>query len=103
MNTRRLALALLLALAAAAAPAQDIPTRVEDGDADAGGVRIPYVTPGDPHAAPVLMIHGFPDDWYSWRAPMARLARDHRVIAIDQHGYNLSAPPDGEQNCQLAH
>ncbi len=101
MKILRLALALLLALAAAAAQAQDISTRVQDGYADSGGVRIHYVTLGDPRAAPVLMIHGFPDYWYAWRALMAGLARDHYVIAIDQRGYNLSDHPAGEQNYRL--
>ena len=101
MKTPRLVLALLLTLAAAAVPAQDVSSRVQDGYADSGGVRIHYVTLGDPHAAPVLMIHGFPDYWYSWRALMAGLARDHYVIAIDQRGYNLSDHPAGEQNYQL--
>jgi pimeloyl-ACP methyl ester carboxylesterase len=101
MKLLRLALALLLSLAAAAACAQDISSRVHDGYADSDGVRIHYVTLGDPHAAPVLLIHGFPDYWYSWRALMAGLSHDHFVIAIDQRGYNLSDHPAGEQNYQL--
>ena len=101
MKTLRLAFALLLAFAGASALAQDVSTRVQDGYADSGGVRIHYVTLGDAHAAPVLLIHGFPDWWYSWRALMDALARDHYVIAIDQRGYNLSDHPAGEQNYQL--
>ena len=101
MKLLRLALALLLPLAAALAQAQDLSARVKDGYADSDGVRIHYVTLGDPHAAPVLMIHGFPDYWYSWRALMAGLSRDHFAIAIDQRGYNLSDHPPGEQNYQL--
>jgi pimeloyl-ACP methyl ester carboxylesterase len=101
MKPLRFALGLLLAFAAAFARAQDISPRVHDGYADSGGVRIHYVTLGDPHAPPVLMIHGFPDYWYSWRALMDGLAHDHYAIAIDQRGYNLSDHPAGEQNYQL--
>jgi pimeloyl-ACP methyl ester carboxylesterase len=101
MKPLRLALALLLTLAATTLHAQDLASRVHDAYADSDGVRIHYVTLGDPHAAPVLLIHGFPDYWYSWRALMDRLARDHFVIAIDQRGYNLSDHPAGEQNYQL--
>ena len=94
-------LVLVLLLLPLAAPAQDISARVDDGYADSGGVRIHYATLGDPKDPPVLMIHGFPDYWYSWRALMADLSRDHFTIAIDQRGYNLSDKPEGEQNYQL--
>jgi epoxide hydrolase 4 len=96
-----LRLALLALLLPFAAQAQDIAARVADGYADSGGVRIHYVTLGDSKDPPVLMIHGFPDYWYSWRALMADLSRDHFTIAIDQRGYNLSDKPEGEQNYQL--
>ena len=98
---KMLRLALLLLLLPLAARAQDIASRVTDGYADSGGVRIHYVTLGNPKDPPVLMIHGFPDWWYSWRSLMADLSRDHFTIAIDQRGYNLSDHPQGEQNYQL--
>jgi pimeloyl-ACP methyl ester carboxylesterase len=95
---RLVLLSLLLPLAVRA---QDIASRVEDGYADSGGVRIHYATLGDPKDPPVLLIHGFPDYWYSWRALMADLSRDHFTIALDQRGYNLSDKPEGEQNYRL--
>ena len=94
-------LALLLLLLPFVVRAQDITARVTDGFADSGGVRIHYVTLGNPKDPPVLMIHGFPDYWYSWRALMSDLSRDHFTIALDQRGYNLSDHPAGEQNYQL--
>ena len=96
-----LRLALLSLLLPFAALAQDVSSRVTDGYADSDGVRIHYATLGNPKDPPVLMIHGFPDYWYSWRALMADLSRDHFTIAIDQRGYNLSDAPAGEQNYQL--
>jgi pimeloyl-ACP methyl ester carboxylesterase len=42
------------------------------------------------HGPLVVMIHGFPDYWLTWRHQMEALAPDYRVIAIDQRGYNLS-------------
>jgi pimeloyl-ACP methyl ester carboxylesterase len=98
---RLLRLVLLALLLPLAAHAQDISARVAEGDADSAGVRIHYATLGNPKDPPVLMIHGFPDYWYSWRALMADLARDHFAIAIDQRGYDLSGQPAGEQNYQL--
>ena len=94
-------LLLLCLLLPVAAQAQDVASRVENGYADSGGVRIHYATLGDPKDPPVLMIHGFPDYWYSWRFLMADLWPDHFAIAIDQRGYNLSDKPEGEQSYQL--
>ena len=96
-----LRLVLLALVLPFAAHAQDVSSRVTEGDADSAGVRIHYATLGNPGDPPVLMIHGFPDWWYSWRSLMADLARDHFTIAIDQRGYDLSGQPAGEQNYQL--
>src|SRR6201996_5300560 len=96
-------LVLLFLLLPLALHAQDVASRVTEGYADSAGVRIHYATLGDPEDPPVLMIHGFPDYWYSWRALMADLSRDHFTIAIDQRGYNLSDKPEGEQNYELGY
>jgi len=58
-----LCLVRLVALAAAStAFSQELG---KEGFADSGGVKIHYVTTGE---GPLLvMIHGFPDFWYSWR------------------------------------
>ena len=45
-----------------------------------------------------MMVHGFPDFWYSWRAQMPALAKTYHVVAIDQRGYNLSGQPEGVEN-----
>ena len=58
-------LVLLCLLVPFAAHAQHIASRFEDGYADSGGVRIHYVTVGNPKDPPVLMIHGFPDYYTS--------------------------------------
>lgn len=74
---------------------------VEDRYADNRGVKIHYVVTGggaDAEAGTrplVVMIHGFPDFWYSWRDQMGALAPYFRVAAIDQRGYNLSDKPAG--------
>ena len=58
-----------------------------------GDVRLHYVTVGS--GPLVVMIHGFPDYWYTWRNQIEALAEDHQVVAIDQRGYNLSGQPEG--------
>jgi pimeloyl-ACP methyl ester carboxylesterase len=41
----------------------------------------------------MLMLHGFPEFWYSWRRQLPAFARDHRVVALDGRGYNESEKP----------
>ena len=66
------------------------------GYAKSGSVRIHYVALGD---GPLLiMIHGFPDYWYTWREQMPELSKHFRVVAIDQRGYNYSDKPEGVAN-----
>ncbi|MFC9324654.1 alpha/beta fold hydrolase [Kitasatospora sp. NPDC057015] len=51
---------------------------------------------------PVLLLHGFPQHWYAWRAVIPELARDHRVFAVDLRGCGWSdAPRDGYQGTAL--
>jgi pimeloyl-ACP methyl ester carboxylesterase len=71
----------------------------EDGSADSGGVKIHYVTAGK--GPLMVLIHGFPDFWYTWRAQIPEWSRHHQVVAIDQRGYNLSDKPEGVENYAL--
>ncbi|MCW5892521.1 MAG: alpha/beta hydrolase [bacterium] len=87
-------LALVLAASAAAAPRSDVFTRVRHGYADSDGVPIHYAALGR-RGPLIVMIHGFPDFWYSWRDQMAPLSRRYRVVAMDLRGYNLSGQPSG--------
>ncbi|MEQ8953395.1 MAG: alpha/beta hydrolase, partial [Gammaproteobacteria bacterium] len=49
----------------------------------------------------VIMIHGFPDFWYSWHHQMEGLKDQFKVVAIDQRGYNRSDKPEGEANYNM--
>lgn len=61
------------------------------GYALANGIRLHYVTAG---AGPlVVLCHGFPEFWYSWRAQVAALATEWRVVAPDLRGYHRSDKP----------
>lgn len=95
-NQRRIgALILLILLVPLSAKAED-PGFGTHGFADSGGVKIHYVTMGE---GPLLvLIHGFPDYWYTWRKQMPALAKQFKVVAIDQRGYNQSDQPEGVQN-----
>ena len=40
----------------------------------------------------VILVHGFPELWYSWRIQMPAIARaGYRVVALDQRGYGRSS------------
>jgi pimeloyl-ACP methyl ester carboxylesterase len=56
---------------------------------DAGGVRIRAAVEGE--GPLVLMVHGFPESWYSWRHQMAPIAEaGFTGCAIDVRGYGGS-------------
>ena len=67
----------------------------------AGGVRLHYVEmrperpPSGRDEVPlVVLLHGFPEFWWSWREQIAPLAAaGYRVVAPDLRGYNLSDKP----------
>ena len=42
----------------------------------------------------IIMLHGFPEFWYSWQKVMNELSSDFRLIVPDQRGYNLTDKPD---------
>jgi pimeloyl-ACP methyl ester carboxylesterase len=81
-----------------ATPASSLLAGAEEGYVDSGGVKIHFVSLGRKTDPLLVMIHGFPDFWYSWRAQMPAIARRFHVVAIDQRGYNLSGQPEGVQN-----
>jgi pimeloyl-ACP methyl ester carboxylesterase len=85
-----------------AAPAAETLPEFTDHYATNGGVKIHYVTAGNPKGPMVLMVHGYPDFWYGWRHLMAVLGPDYHVVAMDQRGYNLSDKPEGVANYDRA-
>ncbi|MBA2502673.1 MAG: alpha/beta fold hydrolase [Pyrinomonadaceae bacterium] len=66
------------------------------GYARAGGVRLHYVERGEDNASDkrlVILLHGFPECWYSWRHQLLALSERYHVVAPDLRGYNLSDKP----------
>jgi pimeloyl-ACP methyl ester carboxylesterase len=75
--------------------AQDLPG-FRSETIDGAGVKLHAVVGGE---GPLLiLLHGFPDYWYTWRAQMPELAKTHKVVAFDLRGYNESDKPDGVEN-----
>lgn len=77
----------------------DLEARVEHGYADSQGVKIHYASLGE--GPLVVMMHGFPDYWYTWHHQMEALAPDYRVVAMDLRGYNLSDKPKGIEDYSM--
>jgi pimeloyl-ACP methyl ester carboxylesterase len=92
---RRWWLSLLL-LGGWLSPAAHAEELGEEGFVDSNGVKIHYVTRGK--GPLVVLIHGFPDYWYSWRGQIPALSEHFQVVAIDQRGYNKSDQPQGVEN-----
>jgi pimeloyl-ACP methyl ester carboxylesterase len=60
---------------------------------DANGLQFRYVEHGE--GQPVVMLHGFPESWSTWRAQMVALAdAGYRAIAPDMRGYGGTDAPD---------
>lgn len=55
------------------------------------GIRLHWVEQG--RGPLVVLLHGFPEFWYSWRHQIPALAAARRVVAPDMRGYNLSEKP----------
>jgi pimeloyl-ACP methyl ester carboxylesterase len=66
------------------------------------GITLHVVQCGPPTGPLVVLLHGFPEFWYSWRKQIPVLAEaGYRVWAPDQRGYNLSEKPKGVANYQI--
>lgn len=60
------------------------------------GVHLHAVVSGPETGPLVVLLHGFPEFWHSWRRQIPVLAEaGFRVVAPDQRGYNLSDKPSG--------
>ncbi len=62
--------------------------------ADLGDVRLHYVEAGS--GPLVVLLHGFPEFWYSWRYQIPALAAaGFHAVAPDMRGFNWSDKPPG--------
>jgi pimeloyl-ACP methyl ester carboxylesterase len=62
------------------------------GVVHANGIRLHYVEQGE--GPLVLLVHGFPESWYSYRHQLPVLAAaGYRALAIDVRGYGRSSAP----------
>ena len=73
--------------------------------ATVNGTQIHYIIGG--HGDPVVLLHGWPETWYSWHIVMPALAKNYTVIAPDLPGLGDSSKPltgyDGKTVAAIIH
>lgn len=77
---------------------------LETTNIQTNGVRLHVRQAGPADGPLVILLHGFPEFWYGWRAQIAPLAQaGFRVLVPDQRGYNLSDKPAGVAAYHIDH
>lgn len=68
---------------------------IKHGYANVNGIRLHYAEAGESTAGDnlVILLHGFPEFWYSWQKQLDALSGSFHVVAPDMRGYNLSDKP----------
>src|SRR5262245_796878 len=79
---------------AVSAPSRHEGTHYAQRHVDGGARRLDLGEAGPPGGELVVLLHGFPEFWWSWRFQIPALAEaGFRVAAPDMRGYNLSDKP----------
>src|SRR5216110_3153301 len=69
---------------------------------ETNGIRIHLAEAGS--GPLVVLCHGFPESWYSWRHQLHALANaGYRAVAPDMRGYGGTDRPDGIERYTLFH
>src|SRR5258705_8074940 len=74
---------------------------IDHGYAELGNVRLHYAECGRDNDELVLLLHGFPEFWYSWRHQLPVLGSKFHVVAPDLRGYNLSDKPSRVEDYRI--
>lgn len=74
---------------------------IESNFADLGNVRLHDLSKG--RGEPIVFVHGFPEFSGAWAPQLQAFGRDHRALAPDLRGYNLSSKPEGVESYAMPH
>src|SRR3954466_15972321 len=71
-------------------------------DIDVNGLRMHVAEQGE--GPLVLLLHGFPESWYSWRHQLSALAdAGFHAVAPDQRGYGQTDRPEAIEAYSIFH
>ena len=69
---------------------------------EANGIKIRIAEMGK--GPLVVLLHGFPESWYSWRHQLPALAKaGYRAVAPDLRGYGKSDKPQAVEDYDIRH
>lgn len=74
-------------------------SNLEHRFASVNGINLHYVKQGSGPEL-VVLLHGWPEFWYSWRFQLPVLSEKYTVIVPDLRGFNLSDKPEGYEQYQ---
>lgn len=91
------ATATLTSLASREAEGESASPRLPNGAVSrfvqANGIRMHYVRAGS--GPLIVLLHGWPQTWFSWQHVVSRLAAAHTVVVPDLRGCGLTERPEG--------
>ncbi|MEU1969705.1 alpha/beta hydrolase [Micromonospora sediminicola] len=64
---------------------------LRQGNVTVDGATLRYTIAGS--GSPLVLLHGWPQTWWSWNKVLPALASQHTVIAFDLPGLGASTPP----------
>ncbi len=74
---------------------------VDHHRASVNGTELHYVSAGS-DGTPVLLVHGFPESWWTFRSLIPLLSERHRVFAVDLRGFGDSATAEPDHDSATA-
>src|SRR5919205_2452993 len=75
---------------------------VEHREVQVGGLRMHVAEAGS--GPLVVLLHGFPESWYSWRHQLRALAEaGYHAVAPDQRGYGQTDKPAAIEQYTIFH
>ena len=68
---------------------------------EVNGTKLHYVAAGG-GGSPILLVHGFPETWWTFRTLIPLLCGNHRVFAVDLRGFGDSDNEPGEYDSKTS-
>ncbi len=73
--------------------------KIEERYIETNGIKLHTILIGE--GEPIIMLHGFPEFWHSWKNIILGLKDEFRLIVPDTRGINLSDKPEGVENYKI--